>query len=115
MNKWMLTNFDLSFLWLRYREKLAGPMCGYDETKCGKQAPEYPIINLKLFGTPSTRRFRALKMWFVLRNYGVIGMQKYHRNHIFLSKVFERYVERDERFEVVGPTRVKKIKKKKLL
>lgn len=33
-------------------------------------------------------------------------MQKYHRNHILQSKVFERYVERDERFEVVGPTRV---------
>lgn len=45
----MLTNFDLSFLWLRYREKLAGPMTGYDDTRI--HTPYWPIIELKVSQT----------------------------------------------------------------
>ena len=51
-------------------------------------------------GIPLSRRFRALKLWFVFRSYGTTGIQKYIRNHIRLAKKFERLVKSDGRFEV---------------
>lgn len=48
------------------------------------------------------RRFRALKLWLVIRNYGIEGIQRYMRNHNVLAKRFEKYVNADDRFEVVN-------------
>ncbi|XP_048477680.1 histidine decarboxylase isoform X1 [Plutella xylostella] len=49
---------------------------------------------------PLSRRFRALKLWFVLRNYGVSGLQKHIRKGVKLAKEFQALVESDVRFEV---------------
>ena len=48
------------------------------------------------------RRFRSLKLWFVLRAYGVTGLQNHIRNTIKLAQEFEELVRQDERFEI-GP------------
>lgn len=50
---------------------------------------------------PLGRRFRALKLWFVFRIYGVEGLQQHIRHTIRLAHVFEEYVKLDDRFEVV--------------
>jgi glutamate/tyrosine decarboxylase-like PLP-dependent enzyme len=57
-NKWMLCNFDLSFLWVRYRRKLVGCLTGYKEEIW--ETPEFPIVNLKVCYYHS--RMRIIKM-----------------------------------------------------
>jgi aromatic-L-amino-acid decarboxylase len=52
---------------------------------------------------PLGRRFRALKLWFVIRHYGVQGLQAHIREHIRLAAIFEEHVRRDERFEILSP------------
>lgn len=47
-----------------------------------------------------SRRFRSLKLWFVMRSYGISGLQAYIRNHVKLAKRFEALVRKDSRFEV---------------
>ncbi|OXU30393.1 hypothetical protein TSAR_005687 [Trichomalopsis sarcophagae] len=49
---------------------------------------------------PLSRRFRSLKLWFVIRNYGISGLQAYIRNHVQLAKRFEMLVKKDSRFEL---------------
>ncbi|XP_061381411.1 histidine decarboxylase isoform X2 [Danaus plexippus] len=52
---------------------------------------------------PLSRRFRALKLWFVLRNYGVSGLQKHIRESVRLAQKFEALVLADQRFEIPQP------------
>ena len=54
---------------------------------------------------PLGRRFRALKVWFVLRTYGQEGLQKYLEHHLRLAKLFQGFVEADDRFEIMAPPR----------
>jgi histidine decarboxylase len=49
---------------------------------------------------PLSKRFRALKLWFVIRNYGVSGLQKHIREGVRLAKKFEALVLADQRFEI---------------
>ena len=54
---------------------------------------------------PLGRRFRALKLWMVLRTYGVRGIQAHIRQQVKLAQEFEALVRRDPRFEVAVPAR----------
>lgn len=49
---------------------------------------------------PLSKRFRALKLWFVLRNYGISGLQKMIRENVRLAQKFEAMVRSDNRFEI---------------
>ena len=59
------------------------------------------------WGIPLSRRFRSLKLWFVIRNFGVSGLQEYVRNHCRLAKEFEARVEADSRFRVMNDVKVR--------
>jgi aromatic-L-amino-acid decarboxylase len=63
-------------------------------------------MNLQHWGIPLSRRFRALKLWFVIRSYGVEGLRRYIREHCRLAKLFESYVRIDSRFEVMNKVQV---------
>jgi aromatic-L-amino-acid decarboxylase len=52
---------------------------------------------------PLGRRFRALKLWFVLRSYGAEGLRRHVRGHVRLSKMFTDLVAQDHRFELCSP------------
>lgn len=56
-----------------------------------------------------SRRFRSLKLWFVIRNFGVTGLQEYVRNHCTLAKEFQAKVEQDSRFRLMNDVKVKMI------
>ena len=58
-------------------------------------------------GSPLSRSFRSLKLWFVIRNFGVSGLQEYVRNHCRLAKEFEARVEADTRFRVMNDVKVR--------
>lgn len=96
-HKWMLVNFDCSAMWVkdaRYLVEAFNVERIYLKDNHKGLAPEYRHWQISL-----GRRFRALKLWFVLRIYGVEGIQKHVRSQIALAKYFESLVKNDKRFE----------------
>lgn len=96
-NKLLLTNFDCSAMWVK-EVKLLTSALAVDPLYL--QHDHSSAVDYRHYGIPLSRRFRALKLWFVFRSYGIVGLQKYIRNHIALAKRFESLVLLDERFEV---------------
>ncbi|XP_022817050.1 histidine decarboxylase isoform X3 [Spodoptera litura] len=84
-----------------------GTLHGYNKISqgCGDQIQlEDPNKKEMLhWQIPLSRRFRALKLWFVLRNYGVSGIQKHIREGVRLAQKFEALVLADQRFEIPQP------------
>ncbi|OTF84103.1 aromatic-L-amino-acid decarboxylase-like protein, partial [Euroglyphus maynei] len=105
-NKWMLVNFDCSLLWVRDRFKLTQALVVdplYLQHSFSERAIDYRVSH---WGIPLSRRFRSLKLWFVIRNYGIEGLQRYIREHVRLAKRFERLIRQDDRFEVVNQVKL---------
>lgn len=101
-HKWLLTNFDCSVYFIKDKESLL---------KTFEILPEYlktanrGVVNdYRDWGVPLGRRFRALKLWFVIRNYGVDGLQKLLRAHISLAKELTTWIETSPDFELLAPT-----------
>ncbi|XP_050313328.1 tyrosine decarboxylase-like [Anthonomus grandis grandis] len=103
-NKWLLVNFDCSCLWVKSRVKLTSALVV--DPLYLQHANSDEAIDYRHWGIPLSRRFRALKMWFVIRKYGISGLQKYIRNHITLAKHFESLVKQDNRFQVMNKVRL---------
>jgi len=102
-HKWMLTNFDCSCLYVRNRKYLIQAMSIMPEYLRTKFSNNSEVIDYRNWHIPLGRRFRALKLWAVIRYYGVDGLQNYIRNHIELTNKFFSFVEKDERFEIIAP------------
>lgn len=96
-NKFMLTGFDASAMWVKDVMVLKTALT---VNPLYLQHVHDDAIDYRHYGIPLSRRFRALKLWFVLRSYGIEGLQSYMRNHIRLAKHFESLVNLDDRFEV---------------
>lgn len=99
-HKWMLVNFDCSAMWLKDPNWVVNafnvdPL--YLKHDQQGSAPDY-----RHWQIPLGRRFRALKLWFVLRLYGVLNLQNFIRKHIALAKGFEQLCLADDRFEIVA-------------
>lgn len=101
-HKWLLTNFDCSVYFIKDKESLL---------KTFEVLPEYlktanrgTVNDYRDWGVPLGRRFRALKLWFVIRNYGVNGLQKQLREHIFLAQELTTWINNDSAFELLAPT-----------
>lgn len=63
-------------------------------------------IDYRHYGIPLSHRFRALKLYFIFRMYGIKGLQAYQRNVLNLAKFFESLVRADDRFVVTSPARL---------
>ncbi|XP_037793821.1 LOW QUALITY PROTEIN: aromatic-L-amino-acid decarboxylase-like [Penaeus monodon] len=100
-NKFMLTNFDCSLMWVKDRFRLTQALV-VDPLYLQHSYSE-KSIDYRHWGIPLSRRFRALKLWFVIRSFGVEGLQKYIREHCRLAKRFEAHVRKDSSFEVASP------------
>ncbi|HET9117501.1 MAG TPA: pyridoxal-dependent decarboxylase, partial [Pseudonocardiaceae bacterium] len=61
------------------------------------------VVDYRDWQVPLGRRFRALKLWAVIRWYGAEGLRAHVRKHIALAQEFASWVSRDERFELVAP------------
>ena len=103
-HKWMLTNFDCSAYFVKDEGALIKTFEIHPEyLKTGVDAE---VKNYRDWGIQLGRRFRALKLWFVIRSYGVKGLQKIVREHIRLAEMVKDWVEQDERFELMAPVPV---------
>ncbi|HET7025424.1 MAG TPA: pyridoxal-dependent decarboxylase [Gemmatimonadales bacterium] len=101
-HKWLFTNFDCSAYFVRDVDTLVRT-CGIHPEYL-KSAHDDAVVNYRDWGIPLGRRFRALKLWFVLRDFGVEGLQAKIREHIALAREFRGWVEADPAFEPMAPT-----------
>ncbi|XP_022920879.1 tyrosine decarboxylase-like [Onthophagus taurus] len=99
-NKFLLVNFDCSVLWVKNRLKLTTALIV--DPLYLQHANSNQAIDYRHWGISLSRRFRSLKLWFVMRKYGISGLQNYIRNHIKLATYFASLVRNDKRFEVMN-------------
>ncbi len=100
-HKWMLTNFDCSAYFVKNPEILKRTFDIHPEyLRTGVDAK---VLNYRDWGIQLGRRFRALKLWFVLRYYGLEGLQCIVREHIRLAEMLKNKVENNSRFELMAP------------
>lgn len=100
-HKWLLTNFDCTAYYVRDPAALLGAFQASPEYLRTAYDPE--VVNFRDWGIQLGRRFRALKLWFVLRSYGLEGLQEMIRRHVALAREFERWVREEPGFEVMAP------------
>ncbi len=100
-HKWLLTPTDLSAFYTRRPEILRRAFSLVPEYL--RTADDPRAVNLMDYGVQLGRRFRALKLWFVMRYFGRERMAAILRSHIELARQFAAWVEADERFELAAP------------
>ncbi len=102
-HKWMLTTLPTSAYFVRDPEALV---------RTFEIMPEYlrtraeGVVNYRDWGVPLGRRFTALKLWFVIRNYGVSGLQAMVRRHVELAHMFKAELDEAPDFETMAPSPV---------
>ena len=101
-HKWLFTPVDLSVLYTRRPEILRRAFSLVPEYL--RTAEDSRAVNFMDYGVPLGHRFRALKLWFVLRYYGREGIAQVIRNHIAWAQELAQQVDADTRFERTAPT-----------
>ncbi len=100
-HKWMFTNFDCSAYFVKDKEALVNTFSIMPEYL---KTPEDKLVNnYRDWGIPLGRRFRALKLWFVIRTYGLEGMRQRLRDHIAYGQWVKEQVEQTRGFELMAP------------
>ena len=102
-HKWMFTNFDCNCFYVADRKALIQTLSILPEYLRNKATESGAVIDYRDWQIPLGRRFRALKLWFVIRHYGVEGLQYHIRRHIELAQQFAVWVKNDNRFELAAP------------
>jgi aromatic-L-amino-acid decarboxylase len=102
-HKWMFTNFDCSVFYVADRKHLIETLSVLPEYLRNQATESGAVIDYRDWHVPLGRRFRALKLWFVIRHYGIEGLQYHVREHIRLAQEFLRWVRDDPRFELAAP------------
>ncbi len=100
-HKWMLTNFDCSAYFVRDKEALIRTFEILPEYLKTSEASR--VNNYRDWGIPLGRRFRALKLWFVIRTYGLDGIQSIIRNHIAMAQSLVEKIRSTADFELLAP------------
>ncbi|UUX51387.1 pyridoxal-dependent decarboxylase [Nisaea acidiphila] len=100
-HKWMLTNFDCSAHYVRDPNALVRTLSILPEFL--KSREQGKIIDYRDWSVPLGRRFRALKLWMVIRSYGADGLRRIVRSHIDLAAELERWIAAEPDFEIVAP------------
>jgi aromatic-L-amino-acid/L-tryptophan decarboxylase len=102
-HKWMFTNFDCDCFYVADRSALIKTLSILPEYLKNRATESGAVIDYRDWHVPLGRRFRALKLWFVIRHYGVEGLQHHVREHVRLAQVFAEWVGQSADFEVTAP------------
>jgi aromatic-L-amino-acid/L-tryptophan decarboxylase len=102
-HKWMFTNFDCNCFYVADRKMLIQTLSILPEYLRNKATESGAVIDYRDWQVPLGRRFRALKLWFVIRHYGIEGLQHHIRRHVELAQQFAGWVRNDSRFELAAP------------
>jgi len=102
-HKWMFTNFDCDVFYIADRKALIQTLSVLPEYLRNQATESGAVIDYRDWHIPLGRRFRALKLWFVIRHYGIEGLQHHVRQHVALAQQFAEWVRQDDRFELAAP------------
>jgi aromatic-L-amino-acid decarboxylase len=102
-HKWLLTNFDCDAFWVADRTELVAALSILPEYLRNAPTESGTVIDYRDWHVPLGRRFRALKLWAVIRWYGAEGLRAHIRDHVALAQEFASWVAADDRFELAAP------------
>jgi aromatic-L-amino-acid decarboxylase len=102
-HKWMFVNFDCSAFWVADRSALIGALSILPEFLRNAASQSGAVIDYRDWQVPLGRRFRALKLWAVIRHYGAEGLRHHVREHVRLAQEFAQWVRGDPDFELAAP------------
>src|SRR5438270_515251 len=102
-HKWMFTNFDCTCFYVADRAALIETLTVMPEYLRNAATATGAVFDYRDWHIQLGRRFRALKLWFVIRHYRVEGLQVHIRRHVELTQEFLSWVKADARFELAAP------------
>ena len=105
-HKWLLTNFDCNCFWVADRAALIDALSVFPEFLRNRATESGKVIDYRDWQVPLGRRFRALKLWFVIRHYGAEGLRAHVRRSVELAAWFAAQVEASGEFELAAPVSV---------
>ena len=103
-HKFLLTNFDCSCFYVSDRAALINSLSITPEYLKNKASESNAVFDYRDWQIPLGRRFRSLKLWSVIRHYGIKGLQAHIRQHIELAMALTEEINKDDRFELMAPT-----------
>jgi len=105
-HKWMFTNFDCDCFYVGDRQELIDTLTILPEYLRNDATESGDVIDYRDWHVPLGRRFRALKLWFVIRHYGLEGLKHHIREHVRLAAEFAQWVDDSADFEIAAPARL---------
>ncbi|CAN5737597.1 pyridoxal-dependent decarboxylase [soil metagenome] len=102
-HKWLFTNFDCDCFYVADRADLLGALSVLPEYLRNAASDSGAVTDYRDWQVPLGRRFRSLKLWFVLRHYGAQGLRHHVRAHVALAAELAGWVAADPRFELAAP------------
>src|SRR5437899_2366710 len=105
-HKWMFTNFDCNVFYVADRKHLIRTLSVLPEYLRNQATESGAVIDYRDWHIQLGRRFRSLKLWFVIRHYGIEGLQHHIREHVRLAQQFAARLRNDSRFELAAPAQL---------
>jgi aromatic-L-amino-acid decarboxylase len=102
-HKWMLTNYDCTAFFVQDRAHLVRTLSVMPEYLRNRASESGEVWDYRDWQISLGRRFRALKLWMVIRHYGVEGLRRHIRHQIEMSDRFASWVSQDPDFELAAP------------
>jgi aromatic-L-amino-acid decarboxylase len=102
-HKWLLTGFDATLFWVADRAALTGALAILPEYLRNAATDAGAVVDYRDWQIELGRRFRALKLWFVLRWYGAEGLRAHIRSGVALAQELASWADDDDRFDVATP------------
>jgi aromatic-L-amino-acid decarboxylase len=102
-HKWMLTNFDCDCFYVADRGALIRTLSVLPEYLRNQATESGAVFDYRDWHVPLGRRFRALKLWCVIRHYGVSRLREHIREHVRLAREFASWVEAEQDFVLAAP------------
>jgi len=105
-HKWLLTNFDCSMFYIADKGPMISALSVMPDYLRNAATDKGSVIDYRDWQVPLGRRFRALKLWFVIRTHGAEGLTDFVRSHVEMAKGFDAAIAAHPSYEVVAPTRL---------
>ncbi|XP_057956277.1 tryptophan decarboxylase TDC2-like [Malania oleifera] len=102
-HKWLLSYLDCCCLWVKRPDLLIKALSTNPEYLRNKPSESNSVVDYKDWQVGTGRRFKALRLWLILRSYGIANLQSHIRSDVRMAKMFEGFVKSDPQFEVVVP------------
>jgi aromatic-L-amino-acid decarboxylase len=99
-HKWMFTNFDCDVFWVANRQDLINTFSILPEYLRNQATESGEVFDYRDWHVQLGRRFRSLKLWFVIRHYGIEGLQFHIRKHIEMARNFKTWILESKDFEL---------------